>query len=496
MAVIGVSSAVLLTPATAADEGETGSCNPMGAATPTDSENGYTLFVTGDAILANSELEGTLAVGGTATFGDERGYPPLQYPIMHNTGAGNADYDVPTIEGTPNRVLIQRFASDGKVVQVKSQGATGANAEAGVRIADQRVPDGYTFGPMFGGSGTTFFPSGGGNMSPQLESQVQAWNAADPGAGWSVDGAVLDQFPADQGRTLLGTTEGWHAVAAPAGNDQTITLNTEDPSRLPLSAFAGISKFKLEGYSQDSFLVITVAPSDVVDGRLVLPSYSHAGKDPEHKEGISHILFDLSDITGDVEITTADAPVRGAIYAPQASITFPADGKEFEGQLIAKNLTALQHGKEIHTNLFKGRFSGCAPKSTATATPTKSTATATPTKSTAEATATSTGSSSAGVPTQSTAKATATSTGSSSAGVPTQSTAKATATSTGSSSAGVPTQEPSDGADAGRAEGTPSSRPSPGLPSAGAGTAIPVFGAIAALAAIAGALVIRRRHAR
>ena len=413
---------------------------------------------------------------------------------------------MPTIEGTPNRVLIQRFASVGKVVQVKSQGATGANAEAGVRIADQSVPAGYTFGPMFGGSGTTFFPSGGGNMSPQLESQVQAWNAADPGAGWSVDGAVADQFPSDIGRTILGATEGWNEVTAPAGNDQTITLNTEDPSRLPLSAFKNISKFKLEGYSQDSFLVITVDPSDVVDGRLVLPSYSFPGKNSPLNEGISHILFDLSAISGDVEITSDPEPVRGAIYAPDANITFPTEGnggKEFEGQLIAANLTALQGGKEIHTNLFKGRFD-CGREPVVEPTPTDE-PTVVPTKPSVDpSTPAPTDEPSSPEPTavSSSPGAAPSHEGPSVSPTPTQ--AKTTpanpvtptATPTDPASAQVPVVDPSeDGTDPGDGDPTPSSRPSPGLPSAGAGTVVPVFGAIAGLAAIAVTLLIRRRRA-
>ena len=96
--------------------------NPMGAATPIGSDNGYTLFVRENAILANSELEGTLAVGGTATFGDSRGFQGGQYPIMHGGVGGNADYDVPTIGGEPNRVLLQEFAAVNKIVQVKATG--------------------------------------------------------------------------------------------------------------------------------------------------------------------------------------------------------------------------------------------------------------------------------------------------------------------------------------------------------------------------------------
>ena len=169
LAVVGAGLFVT-SPAIAASSSACTPVNPMGAATPIGSEDGYTMFVREDAILANSELEGTLAVGGTATFGDPRGFQSGQYPILQGGVGGNADYGVPTIGGEPNRVLIQRFASDGKVVQVKAQGASGANAQAGAKIGDHSTPADYTFGPMVGGSGTTYFPAGGGNMSPQIES--------------------------------------------------------------------------------------------------------------------------------------------------------------------------------------------------------------------------------------------------------------------------------------------------------------------------------------
>ncbi|SNU02799.1 choice-of-anchor A domain-containing protein, partial [Ruaniaceae bacterium KH17] len=359
-ALAGTGLILATAPATADETPTCSAVNPMGAATPIGSENGYTVFVREDAILANSELEGTLAVGGTATFGDPRGNQNQQYPIMHGGVGGNADYDVPTIDDEPNRVLIQEFASVGKVVQVKSQGATGVNADAGAKIGDQSTPDGYTFGPMFGGSGTTFFPATGGNMSPQIDSTVQLWTTlAAAQESWSIDGDVLSHFPADNGATVIGSFTDWTTVDAPAGDDQTVVLSADGPSNLPLSVFAGYSKFKLSGYSEDSFLVITVSPTDVVNGRVTLPSYSFAGKGSAEKEGISYILFDFSAIVGEVEVVSPNEPVRGSIYAPNAHIVFPAEsdgGREFEGQLIAQNLTALQGGKEMHTNLFKGRF--------------------------------------------------------------------------------------------------------------------------------------------
>src|SRR5690625_3276909 len=65
LAVAGSGLSTLAAPAAAAPVTPTAECtpvNPMGAATPTGSTEGYTLFVKEDAILANSELEGTLAV--------------------------------------------------------------------------------------------------------------------------------------------------------------------------------------------------------------------------------------------------------------------------------------------------------------------------------------------------------------------------------------------------------------------------------------------------
>ncbi|MBP1327526.1 choice-of-anchor A domain-containing protein [Leucobacter exalbidus] len=334
--------------------------NPMGAATPNGSENGYTVFVRENAILANSELEGTLAVGGRATFGDARGNQNQQYPIYHGGIGGNYDYEAPTLDGEPNRVLIQEFATDGKIVQVKADGATGASAQAGAKIGDQSTPADYTFGPMFGGNGTTFFPSDGGNMSPQIDSVVQPWTDLEAAQkSWSADGDVLSYFPVDAGTSIIESFADWQNIPAPAGDDQTITLSADGPSKLQLSDFAGISKFQLADYSETSFLVISVDQSDVVDGRVTLPSYSFPGKEGAEKEGVSHILFDFSEIVGAVEVVSPNEPVRGSIYAPNAHVVFPAEsdgGREFEGQLIAQNFTALQGGKEMHTNLFKGRF--------------------------------------------------------------------------------------------------------------------------------------------
>ncbi|KQZ85479.1 hypothetical protein ASD56_03880 [Microbacterium sp. Root166] len=335
--------------------------NPMGASVPLGSEAAYTIYTTGDAILSNPEIEGTLAIGGTATFGDPRGNANLQYPIYHGGIGGNADYDLPQIDGVDNRVLLNRFASDPatpKIVQVQVQDGLPVG---GAKIIDQTTPAGYVFGPSFDSAGTTYYPSTGGNQSPQLDSRAQLWNG---GAGEATfDTALTDfgaYFPEDTGAALLSETDYVAPNVVPGGTPN-VALNASGPNQIALvDLWAGLGDanvFTMSSFSAQAPLIVKVSPADVVGGVLTLPSYANAGKDAPGNEGISYLLFDLSDITGDVTIVAPDRPVRGSIYAPDAHVIFPPSaegGKEFEGQLIASSFSALQNGEEIHTNLFLG----------------------------------------------------------------------------------------------------------------------------------------------
>ncbi len=340
-------------PATATPVTETactdGWVNPMSGATPLGAEHAYTLFVTGDALLANSELEGTLAVGGTARFGDPAGQSGNQYPIVHSI-AGNADYGVPTIDGENNRVLLNSYTpvtSAAKVVQVKTQG--GGPADAGVKLIDDTTPAGYTYRASFDSSGTTFWPSGGSNMSPQISSWTQPWNG---GTFAADENAFAAYFPTDAGADILANADYVSPREITTDGDVRVWLDPSGPNLLTLSDLAGVWKFFIQDYSATAPLIVKISPSDVVGGMLTLPSYGAAGN---ASDGPSYLLWDLSEITGDVTVTAADGSrVRGSIYAPQAHITFPVGGPQFEGQLIAAGFTALQGGEELHTNLFRG----------------------------------------------------------------------------------------------------------------------------------------------
>ena len=354
LAISGTGIASTAVPATADDATSSSACaavNPMGAATPIGSEDGYTIFVTGDASLSNSELEGSLAVGGTATFSGGR------FPIVHQV-AGSANYNVPTIDGEANRLLVQKAnPTGGTVVQVQSYRgsvADSANAKAGAKIGDQSVPAGYTFGPQFGGSGTTFFPADGDNQSSQIESQQQPWTTLEAAEeSWAVpSNNVLAQFPADSGTDSIANYDEWTEVATPTSGEVEIALDGKHPSKLSLSDFANVGKFEVTNYSDTSFLVIQVSQDDVVGGKVNLPAYKHAGNSTDG-EGISYVLYDFSKVAGDVELTSADR-IRGAIYAPNTHIVIT--GYQFEGQLIAADFTNSAAGEEMHTNLFAGHF--------------------------------------------------------------------------------------------------------------------------------------------
>ncbi|MFF2487697.1 collagen-binding domain-containing protein [Microbacterium sp. NPDC058062] len=344
-------------PAVATETGVACYANPMGAATPIGSASGYSIFVTGDAILANSELEGTLAVGGDATFGDPRGFAAGQYPLLQGGVGGSADYAVPTIDGAPNRVLLNRFSPNldtVKVAQVKR--IPEGSVSAGAKIVTPTA--GYAFGPQFGGTGTTYLPVGGGNMSPQIESHVQPWNGGAGAESFATElDAFDDYFAADEGAALLAQEGIWRSPQVIPGGETRIVLDPAGPNRVTLGQIDGAAKFRLEGYSATSPLVVKVEPTDLIDGVLTVPSELNAGKNAPGNAALGYVLWDLSSIAGDVEIVSFNEPVRGAIYAPVAHVIFPAEsagGREFEGQLVAASFTALNGGKELHTNLFLG----------------------------------------------------------------------------------------------------------------------------------------------
>lgn len=131
--------------------------NPMGGSTPKNSNAGFTIFTTGDADLENSELEGSLAVGGSAYFGNGS----TDYPIFHND-AGSGNYSLPTIEGDSTRVLLNEYDSTStRRPHITSRSTNSDPGESGLAKL-MTVASGSTFSQA--NSGTQYNP--GGSASP------------------------------------------------------------------------------------------------------------------------------------------------------------------------------------------------------------------------------------------------------------------------------------------------------------------------------------------
>lgn len=347
--------------------------NPMGGSTPKNSNAGFTIFTTGDADLENSELEGSLAVGGSAYFGNGS----TDYPIFHND-AGSGNYSLPTIDGDSTRVLLNEYDSTStRRPHITSRSTNSDPGESGLAKL-MTVASGSTFSQA--NSGTQYNP--GGSAQP-LVSDTNAWTGDSTGEGErfrTADGTSFSSlFPADQGISLLGGLDSSNANMSPtmsAGSQATaITLDPDRPNVVDLSAIpiddGGTHKFSITwgtGVAPSSTgpLIIRVQKSDVKDGVVTLPSYVDKGSDTDN---ISYVLFDLSAITGAVTVVSQDnwsnpEPLRGSIYAPTADVTFPSGALEYEGQIIAHSFAdkAVKDSQvEMHTNIFKGLVPGSCP---------------------------------------------------------------------------------------------------------------------------------------
>ncbi|MCL3838288.1 collagen-binding domain-containing protein [Aeromicrobium duanguangcaii] len=102
---------------------------------PFSVNRGFSVVSRGDAVLGNGEIEGSIAAFGSISSSERNGYP-----VVH-TVAGMGDYGVPSIDGTPVRILADRFVGSGAFdVSNRDQGNTitagSDEARASVRLAD------------------------------------------------------------------------------------------------------------------------------------------------------------------------------------------------------------------------------------------------------------------------------------------------------------------------------------------------------------------------
>ncbi|PFG16249.1 choice-of-anchor A domain-containing protein [Propionicimonas paludicola] len=385
---LGLSGAALL----ALLAGVVGAAGPAQAASstfnPFDVNQGFTVVTKGDAYLNNSEFEGSIAVLGSISSGNQNGYP------MIHQAAGTPDYVVPTIDGVPVRILADRFVGSGGFELSNRDDShtispTSPEATAVLKLADIAGLTGSARGGGNGpAAGTDFLRvtnSSGGILDlktvPYRGSTVSSLKSEKSSAA-----AYFGELDAKVARanqclaslydpTLAASNQ--VAVANDGGMVFVSGFATDRPNVIDYSQIAGktIKMDRANGYrpTASAPLIIRVAPGTTTLGQLRFEGWS--SQRGAQQDLARYILLDLSQVTGAVSV---DGLEMGAIWAPQASLNF-SSGITTNGQWFAQNLTSAGGG-EIHHHAFLGELPcASAPVVPVEPTPTETSPTVEPT---------------------------------------------------------------------------------------------------------------------
>ncbi|WP_293787946.1 collagen-binding domain-containing protein, partial [uncultured Aeromicrobium sp.] len=323
---------------------------------PFEINNGFTIVSQGDAHLNNGEIEGSIAVLGQISSGNPNGYP-----VVHNA-AGEPDYPVPTIDGTPVRILAHEFVGDGSfdvsnrddsgtiasdspeanatVKLVTTAGVTGSQRAEFLRLTNA---DGGHIDLK-----SVRFEAADVSDYQTAESSVEAYfSDMETHVAQSNQCLASMYDPSlDLTHSVTLTDEGGLVFAEEFATDRPNVINYDDV------AGKTIKMDRAEGYrpSADAPLVVKVASDTTELKKLNIEGWSPgAGKDQSLAR---YILFDLSDVAGSV---TIDGLEMGAIWAPKADLNF-ASGVTTNGQWFSGGGITTSGGGEIHHHTFLGKL--------------------------------------------------------------------------------------------------------------------------------------------
>ncbi|GAA5085683.1 hypothetical protein GCM10025760_04850 [Microbacterium yannicii] len=350
---------------------------PAAAAYP-DSVNpfaiagGFTIYAREDALLQNQETEGSIAVGGTATVQGSSG----QYTIIH-VSAGTGDYDLPTVDGDPTRFLVGEYsASSRDILAITSAGTNdpalwgdlkmvqrdggwqaftradwlrlnrnAANPDQTPLIdathqdypADAAPPTGAT------GNGSIY-------TANTSATAVADYVEANRDASWEEASSCFDDIAdpiAGAGYPVeVAENAGSRVVLAPLSPDQP---NVVDYSDIAGTALIQFSPGPTPGVSNPLVIRVPAGTTEVIGARA----------DPQG-DFSPYMVWDLSQLTGDVTVAAAEARIDGSIYAPDASVTVNAS--PLDGQIIGQNI--ILQGGEAHSFLFSSEIPCAADSGT------------------------------------------------------------------------------------------------------------------------------------
>ena len=360
----GLGAGLLAVPLSAA-AASPGSYNPF------DVNNGFTVYVQGDAVLGNGEMEGSLAADGVISSTNQNGYP-----VVHQA-AGLADYTVPAIDGDPVRILAGSYAGTGSFEVTNRNAAPGSpEASAAVKLVDTADLRGSSRGSNF----LRVTNRDGGNLDLNTKSYDPAY-ATDLSVIATAMPSVAAYFP-QKTEQLTRTSQCLAAMydpetnlahAVPVSDQGGMVMPgpyaTDKANVLNYDQLAGkiIKPDNAAGYrpTAEAPLVIKVPAGTTELGKLNFEGWSSSG---ESQRLARYIFLDLSDVTGNLKV---DGLEMGSVYAPRANVSFDTNITH-NGQWLAGTFTASGAG-ELHHHTFLGQLP-CAtptpePEPTVTPTP-------------------------------------------------------------------------------------------------------------------------------
>ncbi|UCR87851.1 VaFE repeat-containing surface-anchored protein [Mycetocola spongiae] len=323
---------------------------------PFDINRGFTAVAQGDAYLNNGEVEGAVAAFGVIATGNPNGYPGV------HSAAGEADYTVPSIDGTPVRILATAYIGDGALDvsnrdDSKTIAADSPEANAVVKLVSLEG---------MAGSKRSDFLRLTNNSNGIIDLKSVKFDDAAISNFKTEKPAVSDYF-ADVDQKIARTTQCLASMYNPElALSHAVDLNerggmlypsdfdTKRPNVINYADVAGktIKMDNADGYkpTAEAPLVIRVAKGVTSLQAINIEGWS-PNKGQEQKLA-RYIMLDMSEVTGEVKI---DGLTLGSIWAPQASLNF-SSGVTTNGQWFAGGNIKAAGGGELHHHTFLGQL--------------------------------------------------------------------------------------------------------------------------------------------
>ncbi len=354
---------------------------------PVAGNQGFLVFVNGNATVSSNENEGTMALGGNLTIGGN--YNVANHPPTHPfTASGDT---------TPVGLLI-----GGNINWAGSSGQLKALSSTYVKLGNAAGTS------VLGTSPTQLVPTGAGAGSTPSLSLSTTQSAASIEQSGLVD--FNTAFTAyDQRSTAMASCSNNVTMTNANGNTLTSPLPAGSQVYLSLSS-TGTNVWTVSAADLANVSVLTLRSAPSASAPLLINVVGTAGtftwsppSGPNTTQA-PYVLWNFPDATT-VNLAGANT-VEGTIYAPRAFVNHTGAGNT-EGNLIANSYA--QTSAEVHDFPFAGDIN-CGPS--ASPSPSSSSASPSPTQTSASASAspspTQTSASASASPTQTSASPVAT----------------------------------------------------------------------------------------